>query len=130
MRALPRAFALLGRARDGRAVAHGNDQMRGIIFLLLSVFVFTLMDATAKYLAESYAPAQVVWARYMGNLAILLIWFRARFLPSLRTRQPMAQFLRALCQLASVSLFFTALQYIGLAEATAIMDLNPVLITL
>ncbi|MFV0301449.1 MAG: DMT family transporter, partial [Paracoccus sp. (in: a-proteobacteria)] len=30
----------------------------------------------------------------------------------------------------SVGLFFTSLQYIGLAEATAIMDINPVLITL
>lgn len=33
-------------------------------------------------------------------------------------------------QLASIGLFFTALQFIGLAEATAIMDINPVLITL
>ncbi|WBU58923.1 DMT family transporter [Paracoccus albus] len=130
MRALPRAFALFGRERDGRGLPHGNDQTRGIIFLLLSVFVFTLMDATAKYLGQFYSPAQVVWARYMGNLAVVLIFYRARFLPSLRSRQPMFQLVRALCQLASVSLFFTAIQYIGIAEATAIMDMNPVLITL
>lgn len=130
MRPLPRAFALFGRERDGTRAGHGNDQARGITFLLLSIFVFTLMDATAKYLGEHYAPAQVVWARYMGNLAVLLIFYHKRFFPSLRSRQPGIQFARALCQLASVSLFFTALQYIGIAEATAIMDLNPVLITL
>lgn len=130
MRPLPRSFALFGRARDGRALPHGNDQTRGITFLLMSVFVFTLMDATAKYLGEFYAPAQVVWARFMGNLAVLALYYQARFFPSLRSRQPMIQFGRALCQLASVSLFFTALQHIGIAEATAIMDMNPVLITL
>ena len=130
MRPLPKSFALFGRARDGRAVVHGNQQSRGIAFLLLSVFIFTMMDATAKYLGEFYAPAQVVWARYMGNFAVLALYYRGSFLPSLRARQPMAQLGRALCQLASVSLFFTAIQHIGIAEATAIMDMNPVLITL
>ncbi|MFV0411054.1 MAG: DMT family transporter [Paracoccus sp. (in: a-proteobacteria)] len=107
-----------------------NDQTRGILVMLASVFTFTLMDATAKYLGQYYAPAQVVWARYMGNLAVLILFYRGRFFPSLRTRQPAAQLGRALCQLGSVSLFFTAIQYIGIAEATAIMDMNPVLITL
>ena len=61
---------------------------------------------------------------------------RPRLLPQrpllllLRTRQPGMQFLRCLTQIASVGLFFSALRYVGLAEATAIMDLNPVLITL
>ena len=126
MRRFARTRALFG----GGAIRHGNDQTRGITFLLLSVFVFTLMDATAKYLGEFYAPAQVVWARYIGNLTVLALYYRHNFFPSLRSRQPMVQFGRALCQLASVSLFFTALQHIGIAEATAIMDMNPVLITL
>ncbi len=114
----------------GRNLNRGSDQTRGITFLLLAVFAFSLMDATAKYLAEFYAPAQVVWARYLGNFAVLALYYRQNFLPSLRSRQPLAQFARALCQLGSVSLFFTALQHIGIAEATAIMDMNPVLITL
>ncbi|MCP6198955.1 EamA family transporter, partial [Klebsiella pneumoniae] len=43
---------------------------------------------------------------------------------------PLLQVGRGLTQLASIGLFFTALPFIGLAEATAIMDINPVLITL
>ena len=129
MRALSHARALFGTV-PGEGRARGSDQTRGIVILLTGIFIFTLMDATAKYLGQFYSPPQVVWARYAGNLVVLLIWYRARFLPSLRSRQPMAQFGRALSQLASASLFFTAVQYIGIAEATAIMDLNPVLITL
>ena len=115
----------------GARPAHGeNDQTRGILILLLAIFLFTLMDATAKYLGQYYPVPQVVWARYMGNLVVVAIYFRANFFPSLRSRQPGLQFARALTQLASASLFFTSLQYIGIAEATAIMDINPVLITL
>ena len=98
--------------------------------LLLAVFLFTLMDASAKYLGQYYPVPQVVWARYFGNLVVVALYFRASFLPSLRSRQPGLQFARSLMQLASAALFFTAIQYIGIAEATAIMDLNPVLITL
>lgn len=115
----------------GARPAHGeNDQTRGILVLLLAIFLFTLMDATAKYLGQYYPVPQVVWARYMGNFVVVAIYFRTSFVPSLRSRQPGLQFLRALTQLASASLFFTSLQYIGIAEATAIMDINPVLITL
>jgi len=46
------------------------------------------------------------------------------------TRRPTVQLFRGITQLASGALFFTSLQWIGLAEATAIMDINPVLITL
>jgi len=130
MRPLPPTFAMFRRSRDGMRRRQGGDQSRGIVILLLAVFCFSMMDATAKYLGEFYHPGQVVWARFMGNLAVLVIFYRSRFFPSLRSRQPMLQFWRALTQLASVSLFFTAIQFIGLAETTAIMDLNPVLITL
>ncbi|MFN4059223.1 MAG: DMT family transporter [Paracoccus hibiscisoli] len=129
MRVLARAFALMGRERDGLR-RPGSDQARGIALLLAAILGFTLMDATAKHLTQTYHPAQVIWARFVGNLLIFALIFRGAILPLLRTRQPGTQFARAIMQLGSVTLFFTSLQYIGLAEATTIMDLNPVLITL
>ena len=129
MQVLARAFALMGQERDG-VRQPGSDQARGIALLLAAILGFTLMDATAKHLTQIYHPAQVIWARFSGNLLIFALIFRGAMLPLLRTRQPGTQFARAIMQLGSVGLFFTSLQYIGLAEATAIMDLNPVLITL
>lgn len=129
MRVLARGFALMGRERDGLR-RPGSEQARGIALLLAAVLGFTLMDAMAKHLTQSYHPAQVIWARFVGNLLIFALIFRGAMLSLLRTRQPGTQLARALMQLGSVGLFFTSLQYIGLAEATAIMDLNPVLITL
>lgn len=129
MRALARAFALMGRERDGTH-RPGHDQALGILLLCMAVLCFTLMDATAKHLTQHYSPVQVVWARFVGNVVIVAAIFRGRIPALLRSRQPGLQFGRALTQLASVGLFFTSLQFIGLAEATAIMDVNPVLITL
>lgn len=107
-----------------------SGQSAGIGLILAAILGFTLMDATAKHLTQTYPVGQVIWARFMGNLLIFALIFH-RHLPRLmRTRQPGLQFARALMQLGSVGLFFTSLAYIGLAEATAIMDLNPVLITL
>ena len=107
-----------------------NAQTAGIALILAAILGFTMMDATAKHLTQTYHPAQVVWARFVGNLVIFALIFRGAMFPLMRTRRPGLQFSRALMQLGSVGLFFSSLQFIGLAEATAIMDLNPVLITL
>jgi len=103
---------------------------RGIALLLAALVLFTLMDAAAKHLGTRYHPAQVVWARFAVNSLILLAIFGPRIPRLIRSRQPGTQVLRALAQLATVVLFFGAIRYIGLAEAAALTDLNPVLITL
>lgn len=124
-----RILALFGRPSDGRNHA-GNDQAAGILLLCTAILFFTLMDASAKHLLQDYHPVQVVWARFFGNIIIVTLIWRSRVPQLLRSRRPGLQFARALTQLASVGLFFSSLQFIGLAEATAIMDVNPVLITL
>lgn len=130
MRALSRTFALMGLQRAGQRQPAGDHHAAGIVLLCLAVLCFTLMDATAKHLTQTYSAAQIVWARFVVNLVVLALLFRGRIASLIRTQQPGLQFGRALTQLASVALFFTSLQFIGLAEATAIMDTNPVLITL
>ncbi|MBU3030844.1 DMT family transporter [Paracoccus marinaquae] len=129
MRLLRRAVALMGQEQDGLR-RPGADQTTGIVLICLAILSFTLMDATAKHLTQNYSPVQVVWARFIGNIVIVALIYRGGIPALMRSRQPGLQFLRALTQLASVGLFFTSLQFIGLAEATAIMDTNPVLITL
>lgn len=107
-----------------------SDQSLGILLLLGAIFTFTLMDASAKYLVGVYHPGQIVFVRLALSLIAVVAVIGPRMRRTLRTRQPLIQIGRGVTQLASVGLFFTALQYIGLAETTAIMDLNPVLITL
>lgn len=103
---------------------------KGIGLLLIALLFFTLMDVAAKKLGQSYAPAMVIWARFAVNLALVSLIFRGSFLKHARSRQPGLQLLRGAFQMATVALFFLAIRSIGLAEAAALTDLNPVLITL
>ena len=109
----------------------GQDHVtRGVALMILAIVLFTAMDATAKGLIERYPPAQVVWARFAGQLAIVLIVLNTRTRQFLRTGHPRLHLLRSACQFGATSLFFLSLAHIGLTEATALTDINPVLITL
>lgn len=104
---------------------------KGILTLMLGVALFSTMDAVAKGLLQSYPTAQVVWARFIGQaLLVLAILGPKRVGPTLRTPYPWLHLARSGFQLATTVLFFLSLGYIGLAEATALADISPVLITL
>ncbi|MEZ5779897.1 MAG: DMT family transporter [Paracoccaceae bacterium] len=104
---------------------------RGIAYMIGGITVFTLMDALAKHLIlQGYSPLQVVWARYTGQTVLIVALLAPRLPGALRSRHPALQALRSLFQFGASGLFFLSLRYIGLAEATAIADTSPVLITL
>ncbi len=102
----------------------------GILLLIASLLSFTLMDAVAKLLTERYHPAQMIWTRFAVNLLIVSLLFRGRMMPLFRSRQPGLQLSRGVLQVVTVTLYFFAIQYMGLAEAATLFDINPVLITL
>jgi drug/metabolite transporter (DMT)-like permease len=103
---------------------------QGILFIMISVSFFSLMDALAKQLGTQMNVSQVLWARYTGQLVIVLVICGKRSIRLLRTPHLGLQVFRATMQLAAATCFFTGLKYQGLAEATAVADLAPVFITL
>lgn len=103
---------------------------RAIGLMILAILLFTMMDAVAKGLLQRYPTPQVIWARFTGQLIFVLLILRGRVGPVLRTQYPRLHLARCVCQFGATGLFFTALGYVGLAEATALTDTNPVLITL
>ncbi len=112
-----------------------NNTPKGILLMLLAIFLFTAMDATAKGLIARYPAPQIVFIRFAGQaivVASLLAMVRGPrgVLPVLRSQHPWLHLARSVCQLGATSLFFLSLGHIGLAEATALTDINPVLITL
>ncbi|MFN3723123.1 MAG: DMT family transporter [Paracoccaceae bacterium] len=107
-----------------------KDTKSGILLMVLAIFCFSTMDAAAKGLISRYPVPQVVWARFAGQVLIVALLLGPRLPQMVRTRWPMLHLIRSACQLGAIACFFSALPYIGLAEATALGDLNPVLITL
>jgi drug/metabolite transporter (DMT)-like permease len=112
------------------ALPRPGNNGAGILFMLLAIFCFTLMDATVKGLVDRYPAPMLVWIRFLGQLLFVIALLRHRFLNHLRSRYVMVHVARSVTQIGATALFFTSLAYIGLAEATALIDVNPVLITL
>lgn len=112
------------------SAAPKSSVTRGVALMILAIFLFTLMDATAKGLIERYPAPQVIWVRFAGQLVLVLMILNVRLGPVLRTRFPVMHIWRSASQFGATTFFFLSLPFIGLAEATAIADINPVLITL
>ncbi|MWD30043.1 EamA family transporter [Aquicoccus sp. SCR17] len=107
-----------------------SPRARAVLFMITAFLFFSGMDACAKALGQRVGPVPAVWARYLGQSLVVLILVAPRLRSVARTRYPGLQFARSALLLTGTTCFFFALTQIGLAEATAVMDLNPVLVTL
>jgi len=110
---------------------HQPELPRGIALIVIACFVLAAMDALGKHLMDHLHPVQVVWARYSFHTLLVGLLFgiqhrQAFFLP----RHPGLQVVRGLCLLGVTLGMYFAIRSIPLAEATAIMFLAPVLVTL
>ncbi|HIO91778.1 MAG TPA: DMT family transporter [Leucothrix mucor] len=102
-----------------------------IALVVVSGFVLAGMDSLAKELTKTFSVLQVTWARYFFHAIFVVILFRLQgHRDFLIPNAPKIQILRGLCMVGITSSLYYAIQFISLAEATAIMYLSPVLITL
>lgn len=99
--------------------------------MCVAVTLFACMNALVKYLSPSFDSVQLVWARTLSHLIFVCLLFLPRHgLRLLRSRRPGTQAMRSALQISSTFLFFFAIRYVPLAEATSISFLSPILVTL
>lgn len=101
-----------------------------ILLMIGAIFCFSVMDATAKALAPRIGTIPAVWARYAGQVLVVLILVAPRLKTVARTNYPLLQLARSVFLMFGTVFFFFSVANIGLTEATAIMNINPVIITL
>ncbi len=105
-------------------------QGRAILLMIGAIFCFSIMDAAVKALAPSVGVLPALWARYAGQMLLVLVLVLPRLKQVVRTRYPRLQFLRSILLMSATAFFFTGLSLIPLTDAAALMSTNPVLITL
>ncbi len=111
-------------------LAGASQPFKGIVLVVVATFLFSSHDALSKYLTGFYPVMLVVWARYVAHTVLMMGIFLPRSgLSVLRTRRPLLQALRASSLLGTSLLFISGLQYIPLAEATAVNFLAPLMVT-
>ena len=103
---------------------------KGAALMVAGVFCMASMDVMAKTLGHSIPVAQIVWLRFVSQALVvgagLLIARRALF-TSAHTKLHM---LRGMATTFSSYMFFLGIIYLPLADATALIQLGPVMVTL
>jgi len=105
-------------------------QRRGMWLMLVSVGLFSLMDAGLKTLSAHYPPIQVAALRGASSLPLLLAWALATvgLKPLFAVRWPL-HLLRGVLGITMMASFVYALKRLPLSTAYSIFFVAPLLIT-
>ena len=96
-------------------------RLRGIGLFCLTMIVFATLDALAKYASHTVPVIEIVWVRFLGQTALLLIVLRPwRNFAAYRSRRPVAQLVRALVLLGSTVFNFLALRRLQMDQTATI----------
>lgn len=105
--------------------------LRGILLFMLALMLFALLDATSKHLTATFAVPLLVWARYALHFVIMLVFVAPSMrLQLVRTDNLALQVVRALALVGTTGFAMMAFRSMPLAEATAVLFLSPLLVTL
>ena len=105
--------------------------LRGVVLIMLAVFMFSSMDTLAKHMLkrEAYPISPLIFARYGVHLLFMIALLAPRMgLNLVRTQRPGLQVFRGLLLVGSTGFFYLSLTYLPLAEAAAISFVGPVLV--
>ncbi len=104
---------------------------RAVMFMMIMVVCFSILETTAKYLSAFYPVPMLVWCRYTVHLVLVLLLLAPRLgLGLARTGQPAGQIFRAALLMGSTSCYFGALSFLPMAEVKAVSFISPLLVTI
>jgi drug/metabolite transporter (DMT)-like permease len=111
-------------------MARGYNIGRAIGYMMLSVALIPCLNASAKYLGQSYPTIEIVWARYAGHFAYMLMMFLPRRgLRLFATANLRTHILRSALLTLATGIYFTALDYTDLPTAAVISFVSPFIVT-
>lgn len=105
------------------------DNLRGAMFMLAGMFVFSAIDAQTKYLTQYLPPLQIVWSRQLGLFFGVLLLISIRGFAVMRTSHPVLRVSRGVAAAMSATLFIIDLNYVPLADAVSVTFIAPMVVT-
>ena len=110
-----------------------TQPLKAIGLICLAVVCFSALDATGKYMITvgGLPVAQVVWVRFLGQFAAIVLTLGLVAIPSLlASRKPGYQVLRSLLLLGSTAFNFLALKTLRLDQTMTVQFLTPLTVAL
>ncbi|MEP3247683.1 MAG: DMT family transporter [Sneathiella sp.] len=110
---------------------NGINNLAGIFYMIAAIFTLATMDAAAKWLVESdYSVFQILFVRGLMNVMVMLALVPfVGGLSLIKTQRKFAHTVRGVLGFIAPFMFFTALQTMGLAEATVVFFISPFIMT-
>ncbi|MCB0319430.1 MAG: DMT family transporter [Bdellovibrionales bacterium] len=99
---------------------HPSSFLRGVVFMLIAGFCYSLMVATVKYAAQRVPIYQAVFIRVLVNLIFVLVPMVRHRVSFAGTNLPLL-FLRGVLGTVSIGLAFFAATQIHLVDATTLV---------
>ncbi|WP_370638218.1 DMT family transporter [Ancylobacter sp. Lp-2] len=105
------------------------NALKGIALQIGATFVFTIMAAMVRIVSERIPTGEVVFARSFFALfpLLALLTLRNEISAAVRTANPLGHVLRGIIGVIAMSLSFSALAFLPLADATAIGFTAPLI---
>lgn len=117
-------------ARRTPNIPTAKENLRGVAFMILAMFIFAIVDGIAKYLTQSFHPLQVVWVRQAGLFAGAIFFLLLHGKTIIYSQHIPLQIVRGLCATLSAVLFIFGISMVPLADATAVTFVAPLFVVI
>lgn len=108
-----------------------TNLLAGVLLTIAAGIGFASMDAVGKQLTTLTSVLMVVWGRYAVQTVIMsVVLARSTGTAFLKPRRPFLQTARGLALLGATGLMYTSLAHVPLADATAAVFVQPVIVTI
>lgn len=109
---------------------NSHQPLVGALLILSAGLLLAINDGLSKYLTQLYPVIFVVWVRYVSQTMLMVALFTPRMGRRVFvTLRPWSQLFRGVSLVGVSILFISGLRYIPLAEATAVIFLAPLMVT-
>ncbi len=108
-----------------------NNNPRGIIFILISMLVFSVQDGIMKHIFSFVSLYEVYLVRTVVSVILILFYLKLTNKPIVfKTQYPLLTFIRVILFFFGFSSFYVSLSVLPLGFATALFFVTPFLITI
>jgi drug/metabolite transporter (DMT)-like permease len=105
------------------------SQSKGALLYLAAIGFLVSMDALSKELSGRYDTFQVIWARYASQTVLVTLLVLPNLRSVMRTAYPGLQLARSTLMFGATATGFFAFALMPLADATAIFETSPLIVT-
>jgi len=102
----------------------------GITFMMLTIFLFSIMNALAKGFTTHYPIIEIVWARYLSQTIFTTIIFLPNIGKTIKTKRITLHLFRSLLLFGATIFMFSGFKYLSLISTITIFQVGPLVVVI